>query len=76
MQLDNDTLLKNKSTFGHSNAKKFAQMLSILTQDAEYRKEYDQFVKSVSYAPWSAKPDFDTALEAVRRLVALMPNTE
>lgn len=76
MQLDNDTLLKNKPIFGSSNAKKFAQMLSILTQDAEYRKEYDQFVKGVSYAPEGAEPDFDTALGAVRRLtqIALAAN--
>ncbi|MBL7802308.1 MAG: nucleotidyl transferase AbiEii/AbiGii toxin family protein [Saprospiraceae bacterium] len=72
MQLDNDTLLKNKPAFGSSNAEKFEQMLSILTQEAEYRKEYDQFVKGVSYAPEGAEPDFDTALGAVSRLTQIV----
>ncbi len=72
MQLDNDTLLKNKPAFGLSNAEKFTQMLNKLTQDAEYRKEYDQFVKGVSYAQDGAEPDFDTALEAVRRLIKIV----
>lgn len=72
MQLDNDTLLKNKSVYGLSNAKKFEQMLAILTQDAEYRREYDQFVKGVSYAPEGAEPDYDSAMETVERLLQLV----
>jgi predicted nucleotidyltransferase component of viral defense system len=72
MRLDNNTLLKNKPAFGLSNAEKFTQMLYILVQDAEYRKEYDQFVKGVSYAPEGTEPDFDTALEAVRRMTRIV----
>lgn len=72
MQLDNDTLLKNKPAFDLPNAEKFAQMLAILTQDAEYRKEYDQFVKGVSYAQDGTEPDFNTAMEAVKRLTQIV----
>ncbi len=72
MQLDNDAFLKNKPTFGLSNAAKLGQMLDTLTQDAEYRREYDQFVKGVSYAPEGAEPNFDEAMEALIQLAEIV----
>ena len=69
MQIDNDTVVKNKSIYGLSNTEKLDNMLTILEYSSEYRWEYDQFVKSVSYAPAGAEPDFDKALDALKRLV-------
>lgn len=60
---------KNHATFATLAEKdKMALMLDILTGDAGYPKEYDLFVRGVSYAPEGSAPDFPTALEAVKRL--------
>lgn len=50
-------------------AEKFRQMLDVLENDPQYDKEYDRFVKGVSYAKAGETPDFAQALRAVRRLV-------
>lgn len=75
MQMDSDTVVKNKSVNGLSGTEKFENMLAILEYSSEYRWEYEQFVKSVSYAPAGVEPDFDKALEALKRLVHVALST-
>jgi len=59
-----------------SSAEKFARLLDTLAQDAEYRKEYDLFVRGVSYAPEGTAPDFATAMEALKRLAKRVLDAE
>ena len=65
---DNNRSKRNKNFSGLSTLEKFNQMLNILDNDAEYIKEYDYFVKGVSYAPQELILDFKTAVKAVRKL--------
>lgn len=61
---------KTNQTFsGLSIQEKFALLLDTLDKDNEYGKEYDLFVKGVSYAEEGATPDFAAALQAVRLLI-------
>lgn len=59
-----------------SSAEKFARLLDTLAQDAEYRKEYDLFVRGVSYAPEGTAPDFPAALKALKRLIQCVLDAE
>jgi predicted nucleotidyltransferase component of viral defense system len=68
-----DGRAKNNSNFsGSSMAEKFKQLLSMLNSDAEYEREYEQFVSNVSYS--EKKMDFKTAVEAIRVLVGKIVN--
>lgn len=44
-------------------------MLNVLLSDTEYVKEYDRFVKSMSYKTEGHTHDFQSAVEAIRGLV-------
>lgn len=64
-----DRRSKNNSNFaGLPVAEKFRQMFEILDADQEYRHEYETFVDGVSYAPKSELLDYESALEAVKKL--------
>ncbi len=64
-----DLRAKNSPAFaGLTLTEKFRQMLAVLESDPQYVKEYDRFVKGVSYAKEGETPDFAQALQAVRRL--------
>lgn len=66
---EDDHRSKNNTIFtGLSINEKFHQMLSILDTDTEYSKEYDRFVKGVSYAKEGTTPDFETGVKAVKQL--------
>jgi len=67
MQKDNRRSRKNKNFSEMTIQEKFSQMFDVI--DNEYIKEYNRFVKNVSYAPQELIPDFFTAIAAVRRLV-------
>ena len=71
MQRDDDRTKNTPSFAGLSMSEKFAQMLSILSTDAEYLAEYDYFVTSTSYSQDGSTPDFKTALEAVKQLIEI-----
>jgi hypothetical protein len=72
MQHD-DRRSKNNTAFsGLPVAEKFQQMFDAFARDEQYRSEYDLFVKGVSYAPEGEVPDFDTAMDAVRRLTKIV----
>lgn len=72
LKLDN-ARPKNVPSFSTlSKAEKFTLMLHTLAEDSEYPKEYDIFVKSVSYARAGTEPDFGVAMEAVRRLTKIV----
>lgn len=72
LQLDKDTLLKGKPLSALSNKEKFAQMVDILLNDAEYRREYGKFVRGLSYAQTGQDPSFETAMESVKRLAGIV----
>ncbi|MCB1562706.1 MAG: nucleotidyl transferase AbiEii/AbiGii toxin family protein [Alphaproteobacteria bacterium] len=64
-----DRRSKNNPDFaGLPVDEKFKQMFEILDTDQEYRREYERFVKGVSYAPEGDVPGYDAALDAVRLL--------
>lgn len=69
MQNDDDRPKTNISFSKLSIAEKLQAMLNVLDSDAEYVKEYNLFVKGVSYATESEVPDFFMAVKAVRMLV-------
>lgn len=72
MQHD-DRRSKNNTAFsGLPVAEKFQQMFDAFDRDEQYRSEYDLFVKGVSYAPEGEVPDFDAAMDAVRRLTKIV----
>jgi len=61
---------KNDPLFSElSVVEKFQRMLDVLTSDTEYVKEYDRFVKGMSYKTQGHTPDFQSAVEAIRVLV-------
>lgn len=65
-----DQRARNHPAFsGLPMAEKFRQMLEGLESDPQYVKEYDRFVKGVSYAKEDETPDFAQALQAVRKLI-------
>ena len=47
-------------------------MLDVLESDLQYGKEYDRFVKGVSYAKEGETPDFAQTLQSVRELVEIV----
>jgi len=57
-------------------AEKFEQMLRVLNEDKEYEKEYEQFVKGVSYAAEGDVPTFGNAVKAVSSLVQAVTKSE
>lgn len=66
---------KNNSKFsGISMADKFDRLLATLNSDTEYSREYDQFVKGVSYSTEDATPSFKAAVEAIKTLVNKIVN--
>ena len=68
MQKDNYRSKKNKNFSEMALEEKFYQLFKVIDNDIESAKEYNRFVKNVSYAPQELAPDFLTALMAVRRL--------
>ena len=68
---DDDRRSKNNPSFaGLPKAEKFRQLLAILETEKEaYAREYDLFVKGVSYAAERKVPDFTAAVKAVGELV-------
>lgn len=72
MSHDNETLLKNKPLSEASHIVKIERMLDILSHDAEYEKEYDQFVKGMSYANEGEQLNFKAALESLKRLAKIV----
>lgn len=67
LQQDN---YRNKDISALAPNEKFKLLLDNLTNEEEkYRAEYDTFVKSVSYATEGVVPNYDTALNAVKRLI-------
>ena len=72
MQEDDRRSKNNPSFAGFPMSEKFQQMLTILETDKEeYAREYDLFVKGVSYAAEGEVPDFTTAVKAVHALVQI-----
>lgn len=64
-----DRRSKNNPDFaGLAVAAKFKQMFDVLEKDDEYQREYEQFVKGVSYALEENIPSYEQALDAVRAL--------
>lgn len=67
LQQDNE---RNKEISVLAPKEKFRLLLDTLTNKEEkYRVEYDTFVKSVSYATEGVVPNYDTAVNAVKRLI-------
>ena len=53
-------------------SEKFRQLLAILeTEKEKYAREYDLFVRGVSYAAEGQVPDFTKAVQAVHDLVLI-----
>ncbi len=70
LQDDNERFIE---ITGRSNEEKFALLLDTLSKGhKKYREEYDTFVKNVSYAPEGVVPDFDMAVDAVKRLISIV----
>lgn len=60
---------KNNSKFsGSSMIEKFDGLISVLKSDASYAKEYDQFVKGVSYSKNDEAPGFGEAVELIEKI--------
>ncbi len=69
IQSDDSSPRNNPSFAGSSIKDKFSNMFSILENDAEYPKEYERFVKMMSYALYEHQvPDFKSATKAVKEL--------
>ena len=61
---------RNKEISALTPKEKFKLLLDTLANEPEkYRAEYDTFVKSVSYAKEGVVPNYDTAVNAVKRLI-------
>lgn len=68
-----DRRSKNNPDFaGLAVAGKFKQMFDVLEKDDEYQREYEQFVKGVSYASEENIPSYKQALNAVRALAGVV----
>ncbi len=50
---------------------RLTQALKIIQEDAVYRKEYDQFVTSMSYATENERISFEKAVQALWRIIAI-----
>ncbi|MFZ4476804.1 MAG: hypothetical protein ACOYPR_16510 [Saprospiraceae bacterium] len=73
LQQDNE---RNKEISELTPNEKFGLLLGTLTKEAEkYRAEYDTFVNSVSYAMQGDVPTYDTAVNAVKRLIEFILST-
>jgi len=73
MQEDDRRSKNNPSFAGLPMSQKFQQLLVILETDKEaYAREYDLFVRGVSYAAKGEPPDFTAAVQAVRDIVKLI----
>lgn len=61
---------KNDPAFANKSPKeKLDTMFTIIDQDKEYPKEYDRFVKTMSYAPYNKHiPTFQTAIQLMQKL--------
>lgn len=59
----------NQDFSGLSIQEKFNLLLGALDNDKEYAKEYDLFVKGVSYASENDAPNFEATLRAVHKLI-------
>lgn len=68
MSHDDRRSKSNPDFAGLTVAAKFKQMFNVLEKDDEYQREYEQFVKGVSYAPEENIPSYEQALDAVRAL--------
>ena len=54
-----------------SVADRLSKALAILKKDGLYQKEYDQFVNSMSYATADELIDFDSAIQALGRIIEI-----
>lgn len=73
LQQDNE---RNKEISELTPNEKFGLLIGTLTNEAEeYRAEYDTFVNSVSYAMQGDVPTYDTAVNAVKRLIEFVLST-
>ncbi|CAA9214728.1 MAG: hypothetical protein AVDCRST_MAG56-131 [uncultured Cytophagales bacterium] len=57
---------------GLSTHQRLTKMVTVLKEDREYAKEYDRFVKGMSYAPPAQVPSFQSALSRLTELIALL----
>ncbi|MBX9726629.1 MAG: nucleotidyl transferase AbiEii/AbiGii toxin family protein [Rickettsiales bacterium] len=71
MQQDDDRAKNDTSFEGLPMQDKFARVLSILANDAEYHKEYDLFVQGTSYSQDNSTPTFEAAVDAVKQLIEI-----
>ena len=72
MQEDDRRSKNNPSFAGLPMSEKFQQLLTILeTEKDAYAREYDLFVKGVSYAAEGDIPDFAAEIEALHSLVQI-----
>lgn len=69
MERDADRAKNNSRFSDMSMSEKFEQLLTKLDSDPKYEKEYDQFVKGVSYSTDDSTPAFKKAVKAIRLLV-------
>lgn len=74
MERDDGRAKNNTQFSGVTMSEKFEQLLTALNSDAEYSREYDQFVKNVSYSTEDAVFDFKEAVEAIEELVKRIVN--
>jgi len=72
MRQDDNRAKNNRLSVGLSMHEKFENMLSIFDTDSKYPREYDQFVKGVSYSAEDATPDFRTAVAAIKVLIEIV----
>ncbi|MEW6737360.1 MAG: nucleotidyl transferase AbiEii/AbiGii toxin family protein [Acidobacteriota bacterium] len=68
MQEDRSRARNDRAISELTITEKFQRILQVLESDREYIKEYDRFVKGLSYATEGNTPDFAEAIEAVRAL--------
>ncbi|MDD3371506.1 MAG: nucleotidyl transferase AbiEii/AbiGii toxin family protein [Alphaproteobacteria bacterium] len=54
---------------------KFDLLLNALGKDKEYTREYDLFVKGVSYASENDTPNFETTCRAIQKLIDAVTNS-
>ena len=58
-----------KKIEGLSIREKFAYVIDLIKQDKEYPREYDRFVKSMSYANIEKMQSFEESLSSVESLM-------
>jgi hypothetical protein len=69
MKEDDDRPKNDLSFSGMPVPQKLQRMVAVLENDTEYAREYADFVESVSYAPESAVPDYQTAVKVLHAFI-------